>query len=219
MGGNDNTYEGVTAVKLNQDDGSTQIFSKGEAVEKEIALDFSTGDMAVAEENKLFSTVTIPKPENLVPENVAKGVDIAGIIGAMAAGGELKINCGKISTAGAVTIEHGLGVVPDIIIVNGGAIKGCLTYAIGFSSALQAKIDGLFGSLGNCSGFYAYITSGNVKEFSFDGSTSGMEYSTTEPTIRNVTAESFVVGSATYPALLMSNGIIAASGKWVAISF
>lgn len=87
MNGKDNTYEGVTAVKLNKDDGSTQIFSKGEAEEKTIALDFSAGDMEIAEENKLFSSVTIPKPETLLPENIAKDVTIAGVVGTLAGGG------------------------------------------------------------------------------------------------------------------------------------
>lgn len=87
LNGNDNTYEGVTAVKLNKDDGSTQIFSKGEAEEKTIALDFSAGDMEIAEENKLFSSVTIPKPETLLPENIAKDVTIAGVVGTLAGGG------------------------------------------------------------------------------------------------------------------------------------
>ena len=59
-----------------------------ETVETEVALDFSNGDMEVIpEDDKAFSKVDILKPENLVPENIAEGVDIAGIVGTLAVGG------------------------------------------------------------------------------------------------------------------------------------
>ena len=87
MNGDDMFFEGVAAVKLNLDDGSTQIFSKGEAIAKRIALDFSNGDMIVEDEDKLFSTVKIYKPETLIPENIAKDVEIAGVVGIHESGG------------------------------------------------------------------------------------------------------------------------------------
>ena len=194
-------------------------FTYGEAVSKSVELDFSNGDVEVPiAEGELVTELTIPVPEGLVPGNIAKDVEIAGIIGTLAGGGNIKINGGTISSAGAVTIEHGLGVVPDIIIVSAGAFKGSLSYAIGFSSALLSKVNGIFSEAGNSFSFYAYCTSANGKDFYWDGSTVGMEYSTKEPTIRNVTAESFDVGSAAYPAAYVVSGMVFAKGKWVAIS-
>lgn len=59
-----------------------------ETVETTVALDFSDGDMVVTpEDGQSFSAVTIPKPENLSPENIAEGVEIAGVMGALAGGG------------------------------------------------------------------------------------------------------------------------------------
>ena len=56
--------------------------------EKTIAPDFSGGDMEVTPgEGAMFSKVTVQQPETLIPENIAEGVDIAGIIGTLAAGG------------------------------------------------------------------------------------------------------------------------------------
>lgn len=56
-----------------------------EAEEVTVDLDFSEGDMVIApEEDKVFSTVKIPKPDTLTPENIAKGVEIAGIVGTLA---------------------------------------------------------------------------------------------------------------------------------------
>ena len=64
-------------------------FTYGEVVEDvQIIPDFSAGDMTVAvEEGKLLREVTVVKPETLVPENVAKDVEIAGIVGTHEGGG------------------------------------------------------------------------------------------------------------------------------------
>ena len=86
--GDEQTYEGVTAIKVDTTDGGTQIFSKGEAVETTISIDFSGGDMVVTpDENTLFSSVVIPAPDNLVPGNIAKDVVVAGITGTHDGGG------------------------------------------------------------------------------------------------------------------------------------
>lgn len=53
-----------------------------------IALDFSNGNQTIeAAEGTLVKSATIQKPETLIPENIAEGIDIAGIIGTLAAGG------------------------------------------------------------------------------------------------------------------------------------
>ena len=97
-------------------------YTGAEAEEVAVDLDFSEGDMVIApEEDKVFSTVKIPKPDTLIPENIAKGVDIAGIVGTLAAGGggSGKVAYGFLTPTVSTpnTITHDLGVVPDIIFV------------------------------------------------------------------------------------------------------
>jgi hypothetical protein len=59
----------------------------------------------------------IQKPETLVPENIAEGVDIAGIVGTLAATDGAKIAMGTLeSQATNITVTHNLGVIPDIAI-------------------------------------------------------------------------------------------------------
>lgn len=93
-----------------------------ESVGKSIDLDFSSGDMVVTPESgKAFNQVSIPQPENLIPDNIAEGVDIAGIIGTLAAGGgggAVKIAGGSLTGGSSVkTITHNLGVNPDIFLL------------------------------------------------------------------------------------------------------
>ena len=55
---------------------------------KEVLLDFSGGDMEVVPTTgNVISKVTIPQPENLLPGNIAEGVNVAGIVGVLAASG------------------------------------------------------------------------------------------------------------------------------------
>lgn len=55
------------------------------AVERTVELDFSGGNVAVTpEDGQMFSAVNIPVPANLIPANIAEGVTIAGIPGALA---------------------------------------------------------------------------------------------------------------------------------------
>lgn len=89
----------------------------GEIVEKTVEAVFSSGDMEVAAaDGDYMSKVTVTKPETLIPENIAEGVDIAGIIGTLARGA-LCATGSFTGNGGAVTVTHGLGVVPDIIFV------------------------------------------------------------------------------------------------------
>ena len=56
--------------------------TKVDTEETTVELDFSGGDMTVKPtEGKFLSRVDIPKPETLVPENIAKDVNIAGVVG------------------------------------------------------------------------------------------------------------------------------------------
>lgn len=63
-----------------------------ETEETTIELDFSGGDMTVEPaEGKFLSRVDIPKPETLVPENIAKDVTIAGVVGTLESAGVMDI--------------------------------------------------------------------------------------------------------------------------------
>lgn len=55
-----------------------------QAVETTINPDFSAGDMEIVpEDGQVFSKVGILKPANLLPENITKDVDIAGVVGTL----------------------------------------------------------------------------------------------------------------------------------------
>lgn len=68
---------------------------EGETVELEdvtVDLAMADGDQVIEpSEGKALSKVTLTKPETLVPENIAEGVDIAGVQGIFAGGGGLDI--------------------------------------------------------------------------------------------------------------------------------
>ena len=75
----------VSGVVVGDVEGALEV---PQAVEKTIDPDFSAGDMEVVpEDGQVFSKVSIPKPANLAPANIAKDVDIAGVIGTMESGG------------------------------------------------------------------------------------------------------------------------------------
>lgn len=66
---------------------------------------------------KSLSQVTVAGDADLVPENIADGVDIFGILGTHT-GGVTGIDFGEVtlsSTAQTVTVNHNLGVVPSFV--------------------------------------------------------------------------------------------------------
>lgn len=87
--GTDIEYEGVEGVRVFDRDGNAHVFVPPvETEEKTVELDFSGGAMEVTPTaGKLLSKVGIPVPENLLPENIAKDVDIAGVVGTHEGGG------------------------------------------------------------------------------------------------------------------------------------
>ena len=172
--GEDRAYYGVEAVKLVTTDGGTQLFSKGEAIENvRIVPDFSGGDMTVeAAEGTLMKSAVVVKPEGLVPENIAEGVDIAGVVGTLSGGGGGTViaktgSYTATSATGVQTVNHGLGVVPDLIRIYAEeySTSGSFAVIIGKSAALQA----LTGTSGqdilnyNTSGF-SLATAGAIDE-------------------------------------------------------
>lgn len=139
---------GVEGLHVDTTDGGTKLFVDSdlvpESVETTVELDFSGGAMEVSPaDGQAFSKVAVPVPENLLPENIAEGVNIAGIIGALAAGGSK----GIIATSGSSNkipnvdsdweIQHNLGVVPDIVVV--------LMVNAAYSSITSGRIVSVYG--------------------------------------------------------------------------
>ena len=59
----------------------------GKGVSKTVEADFSEGDQTVTPDvDTLLSEVIVKKPETLVPENIANGVDVAGVVGTLKKG-------------------------------------------------------------------------------------------------------------------------------------
>lgn len=139
----------TNVLRLPTTDGGTRDFVEGTPVEKTVELDFSGGDMTVIPgEGELFSKVLIPVPAGLAPENIPDGVTIAGIVGTLIASApkEIKYASGSIPSRSAdYTVEHGLGVTPDIVIVytagnQAASTKNVVRIFIGLSSAMAAAI-------------------------------------------------------------------------------
>lgn len=138
-----------------------------ETVETSVELDFSGGDMVVTpEDGQAFSAVNIPVPGTLIPENIAGGVDIAGIIGTLVGGGGSVASkfVSKKPTSDPYTITHGLGVVPDIVIgfpTNQRILSsGDNLIFIGCSTAFHNKAPNFPLNLGFYVSTYLYYNSG-----------------------------------------------------------
>lgn len=84
----DKEFSGFKKLALERADGTVGYFTPGEPSSKTVALDFSNGDMTVVpDKDKFLTEVSILKPSTLTPENIAKGVQIAGIEGTYSASG------------------------------------------------------------------------------------------------------------------------------------
>lgn len=125
--GNPINYPGVTSVKLNTVGGEVVEFIDPNTVpgnvEMTIDPDFSDGDMVVTpEEGTVFSNVTVTKPGTLIPENIAEGVDIAGIVGTLVAGStdsSIKTFGGSVTLSGSTVARASVnfGFLPNVLIV------------------------------------------------------------------------------------------------------
>lgn len=92
------TYEVPSEqIKLNTPNG-TQIFTAGQAVDNvSVTLDLADGDQTVtAGDGQLIKSAIIQKPATLVPANIVKDVDIAGVVGTFEGGGGGDAIAGKI---------------------------------------------------------------------------------------------------------------------------
>lgn len=166
----------------------------GDTEEQTVPLAMADGDMVIEPSalGKVLSKVVIQKPETLLPENIAEGIDISGIIGTFKGVGKIasgKVNYNSI-TSGEMTISHNLGVVPDVVFIGVTAhAPGYVWFGAGISQALQNKI-------GNKFNYYAYANSASGDAFS---STSAIDKTTTGPGIHSTTETEFRFGNDTYP--------------------
>lgn len=115
-----------------------------EEVTVELALADGNQEVVPSADGKVISSVTITKPGTLVPENIAEGVDIAGIVGTLVAGGG---SSGIVSHYATFTggsdhtsqvITHNLGVIPDLVFMYSKAItNGYPSVCVGMSTAAK----------------------------------------------------------------------------------
>lgn len=132
--GNDVVYEGVSRIRTGTTDGSTKEFVIADdipnPVETTVELDFSDGDMHVLPySGMVFSEVNIGKPEGLIPENIIKDVEIAGVTGIVDVSipvettveldfseGNMNVLPDTGSTFSEVTIEKPESLVPENVV-------------------------------------------------------------------------------------------------------
>lgn len=199
-------------------DGSGNVpFSYGVTASETVALDFSGGDMTITPAaGQVLSGLTIPKPETLIPENIKDGVNIAGILGTLAAGGETKVETGKFANdlSGTMfTTTHSLGAVPDLVLAI------CSPQAI--------NITGAYILIGYSTNFAKKIGQSDVPQrtVSIQSTTplaSGAFYSidydqlTTTKKYITATAESITFGNASTDGRISLATL--ARGYWIAIS-
>lgn len=185
--GEDVEYD-TERVLFNPVEGEEKVpFSYGITVENvPISLDFSAGknhQTVTADEGYLVKSAVIEKPVDLVAENIAKGVTIAGIEGTHEGGGgatqEIVQVTGEYTPteSGIVTVEHNLGVIPDIIMVRANAAAGgYIANITGFAEEIAQ--DGDFQKIQVNSSNGLISMDGKINIFS-DSDSNGMIHSAT----------------------------------------
>ena len=84
--GEDVVYGDYKKIRLNKKSGIKVIYSEGEAIENvPIELNFSNGTNQIvsAPNGYLVKSAIILKPDDLIPDNIIKGVEIGGVEGAL----------------------------------------------------------------------------------------------------------------------------------------
>lgn len=141
-------------IRIYQVEEATALFPQS----KSVNLAMAEGNQTITpDEGYVLSEVTVNKPDTLIPENIAEGIDIGGVIGSLVAGGNnMRIASGKTESYGVYSFQHNLGVVPDVIIFFGPSLSGnYLRTAFGISSKLNSLIN-----INNYMQSYTYVKSG-----------------------------------------------------------
>lgn len=144
INGVEQTYTEVTALRIPRSDGTMQNFIAGTLAQKIVDADFSEGDMTiVADADTVMSEVTVNKPATLVPENIAKDVEIAGVVGTLLLKKEINVVSGTITgPCTSATITHNLGTIPDIVMVSQPSTAGYsdIKCILSFSKSFSNKV-------------------------------------------------------------------------------
>jgi hypothetical protein len=102
-------YIGISTVSIDGEDGTKKQFSLGNLTEGTIVLDFANGNQEViVPDDELYDKVVILKPETFIAENIAQGVNIAGIEGTFEGAREMPtLNVPSISrSSDTITITN-----------------------------------------------------------------------------------------------------------------
>lgn len=125
--------------------GEISKFTYGELLDNaNVNLDFSKGNQLITvPSGYLVREAVINRPDTLIPSNIASGVVIAGITGTHGKKNQIVSRSGTYvaTAAGAHTIEHGLGIMPDIIVVTAPSLVVGETFGLiyGLSSELTGE--------------------------------------------------------------------------------
>lgn len=215
--GNSIEYPGVNHIKVKTTDGETRDFVDSETVPEvvenlPIALDFSGGNQEiVAPDGMVAKSAVIQQPATLIPENIAEGVDIAGIIGTLAGGGGGVCKRGTFTATGyEQTINHNLGCVPDFVVIMKTSSPVGKSSEVYMAYGVSTKLANLLGITADKLGYW-YYNSYNTYKATSSTPDEAIDYNNTVYPIRNATETSIVFGAGSSP--LVSGG----SYTWLAI--
>ena len=173
----------------------------GESEEVIVDLALSGGNQEVTpSDGKTMSKVTINKPSTLLAENIAEGIDIAGIIGTLTSP---KIAMGSFQPSAsnnkAYPLTHGLGVVPDIFILwrttTVNTSYNYLHHSIGFSSKLKTALSLPLVQMTT----YSKVGSSTDYQHIYATSTFTTDYSTVAYGMGKADEETITLGCSSYP--------------------
>ena len=139
-------------LEVDTTEGGTVLYSKGQTLESvPVELDFSAGNTQTitAPNGYLVKSAVIEKPATLVPENIAKDVDVAGVVGTHEGGGggaddELYVFCCtaigfavQTNNASALTAVADVYIPPESELLDYRAMRNITTRSTSFDTAVN----------------------------------------------------------------------------------
>lgn len=150
------TYEDVERVYFDSadQDGEVVYYTHGQAVSKAVEPNFASGDMNVPiADGELVTELTIEKPETLVAENIANGVEVAGVKGSFIGDTEEKTVDLSMAEGGQIITPSATGkVLSKVVVTKPGTMM---------PENIKAGVD-IGGVVGE------YVTPGTTKEIELD---------------------------------------------------